>query len=85
MSDQSHAEQLARAIVLECCPKHLMAAQATTVGGPSIVGASFDWAKLLAVLKVILPVILDLLSHNANPIPSPSPEPSPTPVPHPVP
>lgn len=85
MSDPAREEQLAKTLVLECCPKYLAAAQATAVGHPTIVGASFDWAKLVAVLKVILPVILDLLSHNANPIPSPSPEPSPTPVPHPVP
>lgn len=83
MSDPAREEQIAKTLVLECCPKYLAATQATAVGHPTIVGASFDWAKLVAVLKVILPVILDLLSHNTTPSPSPSPEPSP--IPHPVP
>lgn len=84
MSTPSREEQIARDLVFECCPKHFPMEPSSALGGLYAASPSFDWAKLVAILKVILPVLLDLLSKNTNPTPGPSPDPPP-PVPHPVP
>lgn len=75
MSDQERAESLAKALVLECCPDSFPASrsQPSVAFGASEIVGSFDWSKLLEALKVILPVIINLLTSNSNPTPNPKP------------
>lgn len=76
MPDSQRTETLMRALVLECCPQSFPVAQSQpgVFGAPEPVG-SFDWSKLLDVLKVILPVILNLLTNKPTPTPTPDPKP----------
>lgn len=70
MPDQERVEDAVRTLVIECCPQHA----AVGAAGPQVVGA-IPWLKIVEVVKILLPVILEILSKFQEPAPTPDPKP----------
>lgn len=70
MPNQDQVEAAVRTLVLECCPQHA----AVGAVDANVVGA-IPWLKIVEVVKILIPVILDILSKFQSPSPSPEPKP----------
>jgi len=69
MADHEEVEAAVKTLVGHCCPDF-----STSGGGPEAVFAPGVWAKILAAIMQLVPILIGLI-HPVAPTPAPVPSP----------